>query len=244
MMKTMKTPPASRARLRKFMGSIALCVLASAGDAQPAWLRSRVDHLLCCGPKAGADEIDPALNRFLGQQDILAESKPVTIGAEATLALGPAAAAPATPASATKSAPITQKPGEVLTVGFDRLASFEFTPPEDPAKAEAAESQIPPAVRELNAMKVAVTGFMLPVKMDSGLVTEFLLVKDAMMCCYGAMPKVNEWVVVKMTGKGVAPLMDVPITFEGTLQVGQIYEGGYLTGLYLLKGDRRVESKG
>ncbi len=133
--------------------------------------------------------------------------------------------------------------GEVLTVGFDKLASYEFTPPEDPAQAAAAETQIPERVRAFNDKKVAVTGFMLPVKMAAGLVTEFLLVKDPMMCCYGVMPKVNEWVVVKMVGKGVPPLMDVPITFEGTLQVGQLYEGGYLTGLYLLKGDRRIESK-
>jgi len=40
---------------------------------------------------------------------------------------------------------------------------------------------------------VAVTGFMLPTKMDKGLVTEFLLVKESMMCCYGVMPKINEW---------------------------------------------------
>ncbi len=132
---------------------------------------------------------------------------------------------------------------EVLVVGFDKLASYEFAPPEDPAKAKEADAQIPAKVREFNDKKVAVTGFMLPVKMDGGLVTEFLLVKDPMMCCYGVMPKVNEWVVVKMVGKGVPPLMDVPITFEGTLSVGQLYEGGYLTGLYLLKGERRVESK-
>src|SRR5688572_8248908 len=68
----------------------------------------------------------------------------------------PAAAEPA--ASAAK----VQKPGEVLTVGFDQLASFDFTAPEDPAKAAAAEAQIPARVRELDAMKVAVTGFMLP----------------------------------------------------------------------------------
>ena len=133
---------------------------------------------------------------------------------------------------------------EVLAVGFDKLASYDFVAPEDPAKAAAAEAQIPARIREYNDKKVAVTGFMLPVKMDGGLVTEFLLVKDPMMCCYGVMPKVNEWVVVKMVGKGVAPLMDVPITFEGKLSVGQLYEGGYLTGLYLLKGERRVESKG
>jgi hypothetical protein len=80
--------------------------------------------------------------------------------------------------------------------------------------------------------------------MEAGLVTEFLLVKDPMMCCYGVMPKVNEWVVVKMVGRGVPPLMDVPITFAGKLKVGQIYEGGYLTGLYLLKGERQIERKG
>ena len=133
---------------------------------------------------------------------------------------------------------------EALTLGFDKLASFEFVAPEDPAKAAAAEAQIPAKVREYNDKKVLVTGFMLPVKMNAGLVTEFLLVKDPMMCCYGVMPKVNEWVVVKMVGKGVPPLMDVPITFEGIMQVGQLYEGGYLTGLYLLKGEKRIETKG
>jgi hypothetical protein len=131
-----------------------------------------------------------------------------------------------------------------LALGFDKLASYEFVAPEDPAKSAAAEAQIPARVREFNDKKVLVTGFMLPVKMDKGLVTEFLLVKDPMMCCYGVMPKVNEWVVVRMVGPGVPPLMDVPITFEGTLAVGQLYEGGYLTGLYLLKGDKRVETKG
>jgi len=133
---------------------------------------------------------------------------------------------------------------DAIVVGFDKLAAYEFAAPEDPAKAAAAEAQIPVRVMAFNAQKVAVSGFMLPVKMAGGLVTEFLLVKDPMMCCYGVMPRVNEWVVVKMVGPGVPPLMDVPITFEGTLKVGQIYEGGYLTGLYLLKGERRVEHKG
>ncbi len=150
-----------------------------------------------------------------------------------------------TPATTGEVKPAAVPDGQgVYQVSFDQLAAFDFVAPPDESKAREAEAQIPAPVRALDAKKVAVTGFMLPVKMDGGLVMEFLLVRDAMMCCYGAMPKVNEWVVVKMTGKGVPPLMDVPITFEGTLQVGQIYEGGYLTGLYLLKGERRVENKG
>jgi hypothetical protein len=58
------------------------------------------------------------------------------------------------------------------------------------------------------------------------------------------MPKLNEWIVVKMVGSGVKPLMDFPITFEGKLRVGEMYENGYLTGLYLLEGDRQTETKG
>jgi len=135
-------------------------------------------------------------------------------------------------------------------VGFDQLASFTFTPPaegaapESDAKAAAqGDEQIPARIRSFDAKKVALTGFMLPVKMDGGLVKEFLLMKDQMTCCFGVMPRINEWVVVKMTGKGAPPLMDVPITFEGTLKVGAMYENGYLTGIYQLAGDRLAESK-
>ena len=134
-------------------------------------------------------------------------------------------------------------------VGFDRLASYTFTPPDaDPAKPDqpppSGASQIPEKIKALDQQKVAVTGFMLPVKMEGSLVKEFLLVKDPMMCCYGVMPKLNEWIVVKMTGGGVKPLMDIPITFEGKLHVGEMYENGYLTGLYLLDGDRQADTKG
>lgn len=137
-----------------------------------------------------------------------------------------------------------------LVVGFDMLASFDFTPPTyDAAGPDGkpavtkGDAQIPERIKALNARQVAVTGFMLPIKMDQGLVKEFLLVKDPMMCCYGVMPKINEWVVVKMTGKGVAPLMDVPISFEGKLSVGELYDNGYLTGLYLLEGEKQLAQK-
>ena len=131
-------------------------------------------------------------------------------------------------------------------VGFDRLASFAFTPPAENAVTAAqttGNDQIPGGIKALDARKVAVTGFMLPVKMDGGLVKEFLLVKDPMLCCYGVMPKINEWVVVKMVGKGVPALMDVPITFEGHLRVGVMMENGYLTGIYLLEGDQQAAEK-
>lgn len=141
-----------------------------------------------------------------------------------------------------------QKADGFLKVGFDQLASFQFDPPGYDASGnpqpKTGEDQIPERIRKLNDQAVAVTGFMLPVRMEEGLVKEFLLVKDPMMCCYGMMPRINEWVVVKMTGKGVKPLMDVPITFGGKLKVGEQFENGYLTGIYVLEGDKQLEAKG
>ncbi|MDB6167217.1 MAG: hypothetical protein JWM88_81 [Verrucomicrobia bacterium] len=131
-----------------------------------------------------------------------------------------------------------------LRLGFDRLASYKFVAPTyDPAadaKAPPAsgEEQIPEGVKHWSGRKAIVTGFMLPVKMDGGLVTEFLLVKDPMMCCYGVVPNMNEWVVVRMVKGGVRPLMDVPVSFYGELKVGAMFENGYMTGIYLLEGEK------
>ena len=56
---------------------------------------------------------------------------------------------------------------------------------------------------------------MLPLKVEQGLVTEMLIMKDQSMCCYGTSPKITEWVSVKMAGKGVKPIMDQPVTLRG-----------------------------
>ena len=146
--------------------------------------------------------------------------------------------------------PVPESDNGYLRLGFDKLAAYKFIPPAyDPAADPKApprggDEQIPAGVKAWNGKKAIVTGFMLPVKMDGGLVTEFLLVKDPMLCCYGVMPNMNEWVVVRMNkGAGVKPLMDVPISFYGELKVGAMYENGYMTGVYLLEGEKMGEVK-
>ncbi len=130
-----------------------------------------------------------------------------------------------------------------LKLSFEQLAGYVFVPPAfDPAadpkaKPPTGEEQIPAVVKTWNGKKAMVTGFMVPVKMEKGLVTEFLLMRNQMACCYGAVPNMNEWVVVKMK-QGVPPLMDVPIEFYGELKVGAMFENGYMTGLYELEGEK------
>jgi len=136
-----------------------------------------------------------------------------------------------------------------VKAGFEQLSTFKVTPPPfDPnAKPGSAGpslgSQIPDGIRSLDGRKAVVTGFMLPIKMEGGLVTEFLLMRSQMMCCYGVMPQVNEWVLVHMP-QGVHQLMDVPVSFGGQLHVKELYENGFLTAIYQLDSDKIFPTKG
>ncbi len=154
----------------------------------------------------------------------------------AFLAIG----APAAPAQAQVPAPETD--GSYLKLGFDRLSSYKFVAPEyDPlsnpkAAPPTGEEQIPAAVKAWSGKKAIVTGFMLPTKLEGGKAVEFLLMANQMACCYGTVPNMNDWVIVRMP-KGVPIVQDVPIAFRGTFRVNPTFESGYMTGIYQLEAE-------
>ena len=135
-----------------------------------------------------------------------------------------------------------------LKLGFDKLAGFKFiTPAYDPvadpkATPPTGEEQIPATVRTWNGQKAVITGFMLPTKLDNGKAVEFLIMANQMACCFGTVPNMNEWIIVRMP-KGVPVTQDVPISFYGTLKVGAMYENGYMTGIYAMDAEKMGDIK-
>jgi len=136
------------------------------------------------------------------------------------------------------------KIGDYSLIDFKALAGFKYEVPDDPitdpkAKAILENNQIPKTVKKLNKQKIAITGYMLPLRVEEGKITEFLVLRDQSACCFGAVPKINEWINVRMPkGKGVKPLMDVRVTFFGVLKVGEVLENGYLVGIYEMDGHK------
>jgi hypothetical protein len=134
--------------------------------------------------------------------------------------------------------------GGYLRLGFDLLSSYKFIAPEyDPVAnpkvpPPTGEEQIPATVKSWNGKKAIVTGFMLPTKLEngSGKAIEFLLMANQMACCYGTVPNMNDWVIVKIP-KGVPITQDVPISFRGTFKVSAAFESGYMTGIYELDAE-------
>jgi hypothetical protein len=179
--------------------------------------------------------------------------------------IAPLAARPSLPASASSNTtavsivPPNPKPETrnsepaFALAGFDILSGYyieisdELLGPVTNNLAEVSaktDALIPAKVKALDKKRVALKGFMLPLKVEGGLVTEMLIMKDQSMCCYGTVPKIHEWVSVKMAEKGVKPLMDQAVTLYGKLFVGEMRENGYLTGIYRMDGEKMGAPEG
>src|SRR5690349_9970707 len=68
----------------------------------------------------------------------------------------------------------TQKSGDYLQIGFDKLSNYTFAVPEGVQPTNAlgqpvkSSEQIPVEVKAFDQKKVALKGFMLPLKVDEG----------------------------------------------------------------------------
>jgi hypothetical protein len=131
--------------------------------------------------------------------------------------------------------------GAYVSVTFDRLASWVYIYPEPEAK-EGRDDIFPVSIQKLDGRGVAIKGFMIPITVDGEDVTEFLLVRSRMFCCFGVMPKMNEWLHIKMAkGKKSPYAVDIPITVFGKMAVGEIIENGIVMSLYRMEGEEVSE---
>ena len=147
---------------------------------------------------------------------------------------------------------IIQQDGKnYLNLSFAKLSSFPFKV--TPEMADATENpevasrltreQLPDTVKAFTEKSAAVTGFMLPMRVTDGMTSDFLLLRNQSACCYGIMPRVNEWVIVHTKGKAVKPIMDVPVTAIGMFHVGEMRENGHLAGIYYLECEQLLPKK-
>jgi hypothetical protein len=139
---------------------------------------------------------------------------------------------------------------DLYAVGFDKLAAFEYTlvdagtgATEEEMQAAKGRDQIPKWVRVYDKQKIALTGFMLPLVVENGLARKLIMMRDVTTCCFGNVPNMNEYVIVTMNGEGVKPLQDVPVVITGIFKISEIYEGGYLTSIFQMDGEKFLGPK-
>jgi len=135
-----------------------------------------------------------------------------------------------------------------IRLGYDKLSGFKYDVYEVYSETNSgrallqSDDVIPPQVKAYDGRPVTVTGFVLPLRTKRGLVTEFLLLRDQGICCFGARAQINHFIRVKYP-PGFKHGAAVPWGVSGAIRVGEIYIQGYLTGIYQMDATRVVEAE-
>ncbi|HWA28267.1 MAG TPA: hypothetical protein VG734_21625 [Lacunisphaera sp.] len=122
-----------------------------------------------------------------------------------------------------------------LDLSFQKL-SF-FLPPEvhrSPAADAGFAPYLPAGIRQYDGRDVRLAGFMLPTRMERGMVQECIILASPMGCCFGQTPRFCEFVIARFGKAGVPEMMDQLLYFEGKFQVGDVFADGTWVALYAM----------
>ena len=142
---------------------------------------------------------------------------------------GAAPAPPETPVVAAKAPAVGD--GKVREISFDDLTlPLEKGAPYTPAI-------LPPAVDALQGQSVRIRGYILPSFQQRG-ITQFVLVRDNMECCFGPGALLHDCVVVRMRPGKSADFSIRPVAVAGSFRIEELKgpDGKHLA-VYAIDGD-------
>ncbi|MCY3016597.1 MAG: DUF3299 domain-containing protein [Planctomycetota bacterium] len=142
---------------------------------------------------------------------------------------GAAPAPPETPVVAAKAPAVGD--GKVREISFDDLTlPLEKGAPYTPAI-------LPPAVDALQGRSVRIRGYILPSFQQRG-ITQFVLVRDNMECCFGPGALLHDCVVVRMRPGKSADFSIRPVAVAGSFRIEELKgpDGKHLA-IYGIDGD-------
>ena len=141
---------------------------------------------------------------------------------------------------------IEVEPGELHEISFahlsllgtdvDGLIDLMFAP--NPTEVAF---EFPPSVKALDGERVSIVGYQIPLEWDESdpgnpRVTRFMLVRDLATCCFGGIPRPDEWTDVTAS-EPAQYWMYRPIRVTGTLSVGlERQEDALMTSVFQIKG--------
>ena len=98
---------------------------------------------------------------------------------------------------------------------------------------------IPAEVKSLDGQRLQLSGYMVPLEMEGTRTQSFLLVRDQMLCCFGKMPALNEWVFVEFPkGAGQELQPDKPLVVSGRFRAREEKEKGVVLSLYRMEAEK------
>ncbi len=127
--------------------------------------------------------------------------------------------------------PATARPGRPQDITFDDIKlDMEKTAP-------FTRDLLPQRVRVLEQQRIRIRGYILPSFQQSGL-TQFVLVRDNMECCFGPGAALYDCIVVRMLPGRSAQFSIRPVAVTGLFQVEELRgPSGKHLAIYALNGE-------
>jgi hypothetical protein len=134
--------------------------------------------------------------------------------------------------SVARTAPAETTPGRALNINFDDI-QFEME------KGGAFQrSMLTERIESLSGKKVRIRGYILPqtVFTQTG-ITQFVLVRDNMECCFGPGAMLYDCIVIMMNPGKSTDFTSRPIAVEGTFTVDEVVRDGQHLAIYRIDAD-------
>lgn len=101
---------------------------------------------------------------------------------------------------------------------------------------DGAEFDFPEPVQELNGEEISIVGYMIALDFEGEAVTHFMLVRDLAACCFGGIPRPDEWIDVHVA-EPCPYWVYRPVRVTGKLSVGlEQQEEAFMTSVLQIKG--------
>ncbi len=139
------------------------------------------------------------------------EGSPAAPTAAVEAGVGAAATTDTATADATTTAPVADSTG-VFDVTFDDV-KFEME-----QSAPFQRSLITDAIEQMNGRMIRIRGYILPTPIQNG-ITEFVLVRDNLECCFGPGAALYDCILVRMEPGKSTSFSIRPVTVEGQFRV-------------------------
>jgi len=145
------------------------------------------------------------------------------------------------PGDGVKAVKPVHLPDGLRYVSFEDVGWPEYEPL-DMREVDAqayATSEFPEAIRTLDGARVAFDGYMVPVDFENRRVTSFILSRYLPGCCFGVMPRMDEWIEIEVKIEGGVEYLPYQIVrVIGTFEVGESLDDyGYVRSIYRIRAD-------
>ena len=139
--------------------------------------------------------------------------------------------------------PVATVARDYLPVSFETLAAYTIkvdwliNPTNSSLDTVQREGTIPDNIKSLHGKKVVLQGYLKPLQHDANGMRNFLLMRNHALCCQTNIPRINEWVHVRMTENSLPYAHESQFVVRGVLQVGEVLGAGNVVSVYRLTGE-------